>query len=210
MVPEPLPENGKLKLRKIDYYAIERAVTGVADECGDCAVLIENDNTCCFALIDVLGHGKVAHDVAVIARAYVKENSEKSLVDIMTGLHEHLKSRGARGAVAAICRLHVDTGQLCCTGIGNINVRIMGNQSARLVFKGGIIGYMVSSVKEQQTRLVPGDILVMTSDGVKESFSIDEYPLLLQGGAKDICSGFINQLGKENDDASCIVMRYGV
>lgn len=180
------------------------------DECGDTGVVKQYEDHCFMALIDVLGHGREAFKVAVRAEAWLLNHYEKEqdLIKMMTGLHAHLK--GTRGAVVAFCRLQLSTGVLTYSGIGNIAMRVFGSTPRRLIAKDGIVGYMMSSPVEKQVRLYPGDILVLSSDGVKEHFNMDDFPGLLMGNAGDIATGFMNHLGKNNDDASCIALRYDI
>ncbi|GAH05596.1 unnamed protein product, partial [marine sediment metagenome] len=115
---------------------------------------------------------------------------------------------GTRGAVAALCRLDTETGELIYVGIGNITVRVIGPRTSRFVSRGGIVGYMMTTPREQTLKLFAGDVLVMYSDGIKEHFELSEYPRILTGNAKSIAVGLLNQFGKKNDDASCIALRY--
>jgi len=195
-------------LGEIDYHIINRAMTGLENECGDIGVVREYEGHCFIGLIDVLGHGKEAFDVACLASAYLLDHYEQGLEEIMNGLHAHLAN--TRGAVAFICRLDLTTGVLSYSGIGNITVRRFGSKIERLVSKNGILGYMNISPMEKQVKLYPGDILVLSSDGVKEHFNVDDYPEILMGNARNISAGFLEQLGKTNDDASCIALRYGI
>lgn len=50
----------------------------------------------------------------------------------------------------------------------------------------------------------------MSSDGIREHFDLIDYPEILMGNARDISAAFIETLGKTNDDASCIALRYGI
>ena len=182
----------------------------MADECGDTGIVRAYEDHCFVALIDVLGHGKEAFEVAVRAEKWLLNHhgQEHDLEEIMTGLHAHLK--GSRGAVASVCRLNLDTGELAFSGVGNITMRVFGNSPQRLIARDGIVGYMMRSPMEQKTTLHPGDILVLSSDGVAEHFNLDDFPELLMGNAVDITRKFLDDLGKENDDASCIALRYGI
>ena len=71
-----------------------------------------------------------------------------------------------------------------------------------------IVGYMMSTVKEQTVKLLAGDVLVMHSDGIKEHFELSECPEILSGTAESIATALLEQFWKQNDDASCIVLRY--
>lgn len=194
--------------RIIDFHIEKKALTGEPDECGDIGFVKVYDNFCFLALVDVLGHGKHAAQVANLSKEYLAQNYSKQLTEIINGLHGCL--RGTRGAVAAACRLDVDTGVLQYSGMGNIHLRLFGTSHETLITRDGIVGYMIPSPTQAQTRMMSGDILVMTSDGIKEHFDPNAYPGITTGRAKDICSNFITNLGKGSDDISCIVLRFGV
>jgi negative regulator of sigma-B (phosphoserine phosphatase) len=193
-------------MSRVDCHLVKRALTRREAECGDTGVIKEFDGRCFLALVDVLGHGREAHDVALTAQAYLEQNCFKEPVEVMQGLHTCLK--GTRGAVAAICRLDTATGELIYVGMGNIVVRVLGPRAVRFVSRDGIIGYMMSTVKQQALKLLVGDVLVMYSDGIKEHFELSGRPDLLSGSAESIASALFEQFWKQNDDASCIVLRY--
>ncbi|MBF0119895.1 MAG: SpoIIE family protein phosphatase [Desulfobacterales bacterium] len=193
---------------EIDYYILKRSLTGWEDECGDTGIIRVYDGQCFLGLIDVLGHGKEAYDIAILSENYIAENHRCNLVDIMNGLHAHLK--GTRGAVATLCRLNLANGELNCVGIGNISTRLFSTKSLHIIPRDGIIGYMITAPKQEQLKLYSGDILVLSSDGLRENFDCENYPNLLKGSAKKIATDFMDFLNKGNDDASCIVLRYGI
>ncbi|MBF0226512.1 MAG: SpoIIE family protein phosphatase [Desulfobacterales bacterium] len=195
-------------MHEIDYYIVKRSFTGWDDECGDTGVVWIYKKQCFIALIDVLGHGPEAHEVAVLAENYILEHHHQSLVDIMNGLHVHLK--GTRGAVAAMCRINLIDDILNYIIVGNISVRLYGTNPLRLISRDGIVGYMITNPKEAQIKLYPGDIIVLSSDGLREHFNLEDCPGILTGSAKNIASEMLNFLDKGNDDASCIVLRYGI
>ena len=109
------------RLAEVDYYLVKRSLTGWEDECGDTGMVREIGNRCFLALIDALGHGKEAYETALLAEHYVSENYGRDLVDVMQGLHLHLK--GTRGVVAAFCLLNRCTGNLRYVGVGNITAK---------------------------------------------------------------------------------------
>lgn len=193
---------------KIDFHIQAHALTGIAEECGDMGFGKSNGDTCFLALVDALGHGPVAHDIAVTAISCLEKNHDKPPAETITCLHRELK--GTRGAVAAVCRVDARSGSLTYAGMGNICLRILGSRRERLITREGILGYMIPTPRQAKIRLLPGDILLMTSDGIREHFDPDAYPELFTGSARDIARGLIRDLGKQNDDTSCIVLRYGI
>lgn len=193
-------------MEKIDYaIAIEPLMRNLC-ECGDTGRMIQYDNYCFLALIDVLGHGSEARMVALSTEEYLELHYGEELIDIMQGLHEHLI--GSRGAVVALCKINLNTGDLMHTAIGNITTRIFGYQSARLLSRDGIVGYGVINPVVQKFILKHGDTLLLHSDGISEHFDELECIGLFKQDAKVISERIMRKFSKNNDDASCIVLKY--
>lgn len=205
MAPALRRVNGE-KMARVDYHYVFRALLGPAHECGDVGIVKEYDNYCFLGLVDALGHGKNANGVACRAYQYLELHYREDLVVLMQGLHGHLK--GTKGGVAALCRLNIDSGELLYVGVGNITVKIMGPRAFSFVSRDGVIGYIIPTPTELRHKLHSGDTLVMYSDGIREHFNPLDYPGLFNGNAEAIADGLLNQLGKKDDDASCIVLRY--
>lgn len=190
-----------------EYGLATRALTGPAEECGDAGLLIERDGWLFAALVDGLGHGPRAADIAVQATTYLKAHCALPLVALLVGLHEELKS--TQGAVACLCRLDLASGELCMAGIGNIVCRILiGLDSERLLSRDGVLGYMHATPKELTRKLAPHALLLLHSDGVREHFEPYEYPGILKGPAGTVAAQIVEKLGKGDDDASCLAVRY--
>ena len=190
---------------KTEYGFAAKALQG--DECGDSGITLEQKGILLCAVIDGVGHGPNAAIAAVTARNYIEANSEAPLTEILQGVHEVLKS--TQGAVACLCRIELKSGQLTMAGIGNITCRIFrGLDSERLLSREGILGYMVSTPREHTRKLDNAALLLMHSDGVREHFELFEYPDLLKGNAASVAARVVDTLGKNNDDASCLAVRF--
>lgn len=193
-------------MNRIDYAIKVRPLEGSLSRCGDAGVLLEYGNRCFFALIDVLGHGCEAGSVAVQAQSYLKEHYREEPGNVMAGLHRCLT--GTRGAVVSLCRLDLNAGTLEHVGIGNIAVRIVGNRPARFVSRDGIVGYGHLRPHRSQFRMVPGDVLMMYSDGVKDHFDVLEQKPLFSENAEAIADEILDRYGRGTDDASCMILKY--
>ena len=193
---------------KIDVSMVKHPLTGMSEECGDTGYVKEYDGRCFLALVDVLGHGREAHEVAEMADHYFSTHYSQDLLAVITGLHASLK--GTRGAVAGVCRLDIESGVLEYSGMGNISLMIFRGTHKHLLISDGILGYRISTPKQRQEQLYPGDILILSSDGVKEHYDPSETIGLTMGSAHDIAHRFVETMGKGTDDASCIALRYGV
>ena len=190
---------------KTEYGFAAKALQG--DECGDSGITLEQKGILLCAVIDGVGHGPNAAIAAVTAKNYIEANSEAPLTETLQGVHEVLKS--TQGAVACLCRIELKSGQLTMAGIGNITCRIFrGLDSERLLSREGILGYMVSTPREHTRKLDNAALLLMHSDGVREHFELFEYPDLLKGNAASVAARVVDTLGKNNDDASCLAVRF--
>ena len=116
--------------------------------------------------------------------------------------------RGSRCAVAGLCLLDLETGELKYVGMGNITARIFGSSNVKLIPSLGIVGYAMPSLKEDKIKLHNGAVLVLHTDGVQEHFGLYDYPELLRQNAKTIANNIIEKFGKSEDDALCIALRY--
>lgn len=193
-------------MARIDAHYVFRPLLWLETECGDIGLILNEGEQCFVALIDALGHGADAFAVACRARDYLDEHRCDELVGLMRGLHEHLK--GGKGAVAALCRIDVASGELAYVGIGNIAVKVVGPRPLTLVPRDGVLGYMIPGPREQRLRLSPGDTLLMYSDGIREHFSSLDCADLLAGSAQFTAQGILERFGKRDDDASCIALKY--
>ena len=189
-----------------DCHCCARPMPGQEPDCGDAGLIIADEAACFVALLDVLGHGPEAAEVAGVAEAYLAGHSREALPELMQGLHEHLK--GSRGLVAFLGRFELATGLLRYVGIGNIAAKVYGpDDPVSLLSKDGVVGYMMSTPREKSVRLLPRDIVVLCSDGVREHFDLYDHPGLLSGDAAAISGAALDQLAKGTDDASCLVLR---
>ena len=192
---------------ELDYFLAKRPIFYQKDtECGDTGVIKEFDNKLFIAIVDVLGHGSEAYKLAVICRDFLEKNYKQDLIETMKAFHEHIK--GSRGAVAGLCLLDISSGLLKYVGMGDTTARKFGTNPRRLISNDGIIGYIIKTPKEETLELDDGDVFVLYTDGVKEHFGLEDYPGLLKDDAKTIATHIIEQFGKVEDDATCIVVRY--
>jgi hypothetical protein len=192
--------------RRVDYYGLVRPKIGYRDA-GDAVILAAHGGNLLAGVVDVLGHGPEAHDVAMKAQRFLDNGSEPGdPVELLRGLHGALM--GTRGAAAGLAVLDTAEGLARYAGVGNIAIRRFGTIADRLVSIDGIVGATMRTPREQQMRLSPRDIVVIYSDGVRDHFELRDYPELLLGDAEKIARTVIRRFGKEHDDASCVVVKY--
>jgi hypothetical protein len=175
---------------------------------GDAALVQPVGSGVLVAVIDVLGHGRDAAEVAVQLGAmllkWLPRAPDPSPEGAITMLHE--AACGTRGAVAAVAWLDGSTLEGSVAGLGNVGCRLFGSVASTVMFGDGVLGSRMRSLTPTHFALQPGDVLVLFSDGVTDRFS-SEYPTLTLNDAPAIAFNIVRRFGKGHDDASCAVLR---
>jgi negative regulator of sigma-B (phosphoserine phosphatase) len=164
---------------------------------GDTIVVREHDGAHLIAIVDVLGHGHDAAQVAKLAARSLETAPMTRAAVALLGLHDAL--RGTRGAAAAICILRGDRLDGC--GVGNVEVRVLGTPMAILLTP-GIVGQRMHRLREFEGRLAPGDRVVWFSDGISSHVPLGELRNLAPGEA---CTMIMQRHRRRHDDASVVV-----
>lgn len=158
------------------------------------------------AIVDVLGHGTEAHELACVIDAFLDRHASADIGGLMQRLHQSLK--GTRGAAVGLCVVNSSTRTLDFVGIGNTSIRRFGKSETRLVSRDGVVGQNMRTPLLQSLELEPGDMIVLTTDGVSDRFTAVEYPSIPGGAPKDVARIVVDRFGKNHDDCACIVIRY--
>jgi negative regulator of sigma-B (phosphoserine phosphatase) len=172
---------------------------------GDAVVIRPLEHGLLAAIVDVLGHGPEAHELTLVIDAYLTRHGSADVSGLMTRLHQHLK--GTRGAAVGLCAIGA-TGRVDYAGIGNTVLRRFGGEETRLVSQDGVLGQNMRTPLHQALQLLPGDVIVLYTDGVSDRFTSNDYPGVLRHSAKEVASNIVQRFGKDHDDAACIAVRY--
>lgn len=173
---------------------------------GDAVVVQTLDEGLFVAIVDVLGHGKEAHELARQITQFLERNASPCVADVMLQLHEHLK--GSRGAAAGLGFFNAETGQFAYCGVGNTVARALGAREQRLVSRDGVLGQNMRMPREEDLLLTDADTLLLYTDGVRTHFELKEYPQLLTDALEIVVKTVVERFGKPHDDAACIAVRY--
>jgi anti-sigma regulatory factor (Ser/Thr protein kinase) len=171
---------------------------------GDAWLVRDYDGRLLIALVDGLGHGEEAAQVAQKAIAYVEQHHRRSLTEVMQGCHETLQ--GTRGAVLGLALLDPRAGTFTYAGIGNTGVRVTGQGTVRPISLSGIVGYTMRRVREETFPCAPGDLIVMYTDGISERFDLSAL-LPQTPDLRALAETIVQNYGRENDDATVIATR---
>jgi negative regulator of sigma-B (phosphoserine phosphatase) len=176
---------------------------------GDAVVVHADDSGVFVAVIDALGHGPNAHELAMqlsgLLSKWLSFVSVPNPDGALGVLHE--SARGTRGAVAAVAWLDSRTLEGSVAGIGNVKCRLFGSVARTVEFREGVLGSRMRPPISTSFALGPADVLLLFSDGVTGRFGVNEYPSLTLDRAPAIAANIVQRFGKGMDDASCAVMR---
>ena len=173
---------------------------------GDAVVIQPLEGGLFAAIVDVLGHGPEAHEVALMISKYLSRYPSSDIANVMTNLHQHVK--GTRGAVVGLCAIDAVAGRAVYAGTGNTVLRRFGRTETRLVSHDGVLGQNMRTPRPQTLELEAGDLVVLYTDGVRDRFTSDDYPSIFHHAPKDVARTIVERYGKDYDDAACIAVRY--
>jgi anti-sigma regulatory factor (Ser/Thr protein kinase) len=176
-------------------------------KCGDAWSVLHDQTRAALLVADGLGHGVFA---AAAADAAVRLFEERGLRDspaaAMQAIHRGIAS--TRGAAASIALLRADSNDMVYCGVGNIAGTILTNGGSRkTVSMSGTLGHAMGRAREFTYPVPPGAVLVMHSDGLVSSWSLDNYPGLLERHPTLIAGIMYRDFRRGRDDATVLVVR---
>jgi len=172
---------------------------------GDIGSIRQAGITWSFTLIDVLGHGNEAAELADAVQLYLGNSEIISPIETILDLHQQF--RGSRGMVASNILLNIEANTADYCGIGNIATRIFGATNRQLVSRDGVIGYRMVNPTSSQLNIVTGDILLMHSDGISSRLTRDSTARIPSLSSEQVVTHLFNHYVKETDDASALAVR---
>lgn len=187
----------------LEWAASGRPIPGEARS-GDLHVVAPCPGGVLVGLIDGLGHGPEAAQVASRAAEAIMANAAAPVQSVVEACHDALK--GTRGVVLSLASISTAGAALTWIGVGNVEAALFGasDRRQRIVTRGGVVGYRLPPLRANTVAIEPGDVLVFASDGISESF-IEVRPT---GTAAEHAARMLAEFGKHTDDALVLVARY--
>jgi len=169
---------------------------------GDAYTIREWDGQTLLAVIDGLGHGEEAAVASRKAKEYILENHTRDVEQIIQGLHIHLqKTRGIAAELVRIDRVNV---QLFFCGVGNTEVRVVGEPPMHPASLDGIIGMNLRKATRFAYRYHSLRVVVLHSDGVSSRFDLSDYPSIYEQ-PQNVAEKIVAEWSKEHDDATVLI-----
>ncbi len=168
LFPRELPSRGGL-----EFSAVCIAAAGISGDYYD--VLYLADGRIIFAIADISGKGISAailmSNLQAFLRVVASGGDDPRQVCSRLNRHLHQVTDAARFATMFYGEWHPATGVLCYVNAGHNSPYLIGASGTRLLHTGGIpIGILPDFEYEaSEVRMVPGDLLVLYSDGITEA-----------------------------------------
>jgi negative regulator of sigma-B (phosphoserine phosphatase) len=167
---------------------------------GDVAIVREGPDCTVLVVVDVLGHGPAAAELAARIDAWMHELPLDRAPDpaiVIERLHAEL--RGTRGAAATLCSF--DGEILRSAGVGNVELRAIGVDPG-LVIAPGVLGRRMRRVRAGHVALPPGTRIAIFSDGISGRLELAATRDLSPSRA---CEAIMQTYAKPNDDATILI-----
>jgi len=153
-------------------------------------------------VVDVLGHGSEAHDIALKVLTILEDNNTEPLNKIIDVCHKGLKH--TRGAAMALCRVDFKEKKLEHVAIGNVETRIYGTlDPIRPFFFNGTLGMVMENYRVIEYPYTKGTTIVMFSDGISGRFDLSQQMLLKT--PQEIAKFIFDNYARDTDDATVLV-----
>ncbi len=208
--PDTLGSGADLADERIFDHAVHNRPYGNLRISGDLGLVIERPEGVFVAIIDVLGHGPSANTTARQIELLLTQPDldVRDVTSVLRALHHALLDK--RGCAAGLAWCDRATGKLRYTAVGNTAARCFPavGKEVRLLSRDGTLGAAVPTPREESLTLSPGDVLVLYTDGVSDSFKLSDYPLLRGDSAEVVARTLVQRFGKTHDDATAICLRW--
>ena len=174
--------------------------------CGDGWAMCATRRHVRMMVSDGLGHGPAAAEVSDAAIALFNERDSLAPGAFIQLLNERVTS--SRGAAVAMLEIDLDRNLLTFAGIGNIAGYIFtGVRSRGMVSLNGIVGHQLRKVSEFSYECLPGDLVMLHSDGLSTHWKLEDYPGLAYRPANIVAGTFYRDFSRHKDDATILTLR---
>ena len=197
-------------LGPLEWAATSRPLPGQT-VCGDRSIAVDvNGTAALIGVLDGLGHGELAAEAADHGVRILGEARGEALDTLVQSCHRGLSN--TRGVAMTLVHIDFQNDALSWLGIGNVAADLVAKHPGGLEVRssvrlaGGIVGYRVPEVVvSQDFPIRPGDLLVITSDGIDENHldGID-----FAAPALAIAEQILDSHAKDNDDALVLTARH--
>ena len=178
-------------------------------ESGDLHLVSNIPGGTLIAVVDGSGHGPQAAQAARLAVATLDGHRREGVIPLVRRCHERLK--GTRGVVMSLVSIDGTENTVTWLGVGNIEgVLVRTSASAdpnveTIFLRPGVVGYRLPPLQAVITPIGPGDLLILTTDGIRSDFT---RHFSSEDSPEKISDYISSNFRKGNDDGLVLVARY--
>lgn len=174
--------------------------------CGDAYAIRRSGDGWIVLVADGLGHGPNAAQASEEAVRLFLGSSDLRPGEILATVHAGL--RHTRGGAVSVARYEPDRRTLVFSGIGNVAGAVVAHgDTRRTVSLAGTAGHVARRIQEFEYPFDAESMLVMCSDGIGTSWSLDNYPGLVGAHPSLIAGVLYRDFTRVRDDATVVVAR---
>ena len=173
---------------------------------GDGTVLMPVGHGVFAAILDVLGHGQRAHELARMCERWLLDHAHPDLAGLMLELHREI--RGSLGAALMLAYLDPHAASMSVLGVGNTRLYAIGATPLGLMGQPGILGGgQLPRPRPSVVKIAPGDLVVFATDGISEQLDAQHIAVWRHLAPERIAQQMLREHGRTHDDATCMVLR---
>ncbi|WP_197433052.1 SpoIIE family protein phosphatase [Janthinobacterium sp. B9-8] len=173
--------------------------------CGDGTIVKPMENGLFVGILDVLGHGPEAHELARECEQWLEKNGSEDIEYVVKTLHEHI--RGSRGTAITLAFLAHDGSARCIT-IGNTVMRKLSDSCVTFSAQAGTLGIALRSLRIETFNFKSNDIFLLATDGIQEHISGEQILLERRNSnLNEMVANMLSRYGKLYDDATCLAIK---
>jgi hypothetical protein len=173
-------------------------------ENGDAWQVDWRDGACRIAVIDALGHGPGAAEVADQARLALLATHSLAPSESLGACHRALV--GGRGAAISIVHISPDRDQLLFAGIGNVEAILWTAERERVLSPDrGIVGAASRTLHPIEVPLGERWLLIVYTDGISARFRTSDLFGTPGPDPGALAASLLDQWARPRDDATIVV-----
>jgi anti-sigma regulatory factor (Ser/Thr protein kinase) len=174
--------------------------------CGDACCVHQQTERAIAVMADGLGHGPLASEAAVAALGAMDPRRFSTTAVALGDMHAAI--RHTRGAAAAVMEIVPGARVVRFTGVGNISASLCCDGHIRhAVSHNGTLGHEARLFREYAYPWTADSLVVMSSDGLRDQWSLSQYPGLQQRHPSTIAAVLYRDFSRQRDDVTVLVCR---
>lgn len=170
------------------------------DSGGDAYLVKRFPGKVLLAVVDGLGHGQKAKLAANRTIELLEANKDTHLEKLLDSIHKALVN--TVGVVLGLVLVDYQYGQLTCAGIGNIIIKLIGNNIDEVILPTGILGYRKNNFPLRTIAISQDSLLLMHTDGIADYYKLSPSYI---SSSEQLVQTLMSKFRRPNDDALVLV-----